>query len=312
MDTYVCMLTGSVDETEGRVKCSLCGISNTNEKHLDAHNIQVCGQGATSSFFCKRRADLVRHLKKCHNVQEKAQGEAVADKWKKTTKKKAWSCGFCVRLFDTFGDRLRHIANHFECGQTLDEWDTTKVIEGLLLQPGMVNVWRKPPGWESSELTWKKDAVKHLQNGLELGPSDAMHAAALVKAVCDARQLGWHLFNDDFASARTYESLGTNTLAPTSDLASLTDCMPQPSSNHEQSQFVNPAETVHNGVLAPGGDLITTNDYNGPPFSFSDEDSSLMGPWLLNHGQAWSSAADSYIGYSVDQEQSNATTRTHT
>lgn len=296
MDTYICMLTGSVEETEGHVKCSLCGMSNPSEKHLDAHNTQVCGPGIPGPYTCKRRADLVKHLKRRHNVQEKAQGEAVADKWKETTKKQSWSCGFCVRLFDTFGDRLRHIANHFECGQTLDEWGTTKVIEGLLLQPGMVNVWRKPQGWESSELTWKKDVVKNLQNDLELGPRDAMHAVALVKAVCDARQSGWHLFNDDFASVRSYKTLETNTPAPPSDPTSLTYCISQRSSNHDHSEFVNPAETVHNGVLAPGGDLIATNDYNSPPFSFPEEDCSLMGPWLSNSGQEWSLAADQYIG----------------
>ena len=315
MDTYVCMLTGAVDETERPVKCSLCGMSNPSEKHLDAHNTQVCGQGVPSSFSCKRRADLVRHLKKCHNVQEKAQGEAVADKWKETTKKQAWSCGFCVRLFDTFGDRLRHIANHFECGQILDEWDITKVIEGLLLQPGMVNSWRKPLDWSFSDITWNKDAVKDLQRSLELGPSDPMHAKALVEAVYSARKPDSRLLSHDgsFAFLPNHEALGPRVLGPISDHASITHQMPQPSSNHGHAQFVNPADTIHSGVPAINWDLMATYDYESVPGSFSDDDgSSIKGPWLPNSGQERSLAADQYISYSVNQEQSNAATGMHT
>ena len=81
------MLSGPVDETEDCIRCSFCGISNPSEKHLSTHNTHLCGQGVPDRFSCKRRADLVRHLKKCHDVHEK--GEAVADKWKETTKKQA-------------------------------------------------------------------------------------------------------------------------------------------------------------------------------------------------------------------------------
>ena len=197
VDAYVCMLRGSVDKTTSGVKCSFCGMSNPSEEHLGAHNIQACGKGAPASFSCKRRADLVKHLKKCHNVHEKAQGEAVADQWKETTKKQAWSCGFCIHLVHTFGERLKHIATHFEQGRRLDEWDTTNVIEGLLLQPGMVNAWKMPLDWRSSETMWRKDIVKNLQHDLEFGPSDPMHATALAETVYNARQPAGQLLKDD-------------------------------------------------------------------------------------------------------------------
>ena len=298
VETYVCMLTGSVDTTQGRVKCSLCGMLNPSEKHLGEHNTQVCGQGVLGSFSCKRRADLVQHLRKYHNVLERAQGEAVADKWKETTKKQAWSCGFCAELFHTFGDRLKHIATHFERGQTLDEWDITQVIEGLLKQPEMINVWRMPLDWRFSEITWKKDAIKDVQHALELGPSGPVHAKDLVQAVYNARQSDRHVLNDDFAFAGNYEALETSALAPTSYHTSTSNRMFQPSSNHQQSQFINPAETVHNDAPAPGGDLMARNDYGCLPFSFSDDDRRpVLDPWQLIPGQTRSSAADPYIGY---------------
>ena len=278
MDTYVCMLTGPKDETDGHVTCSLCGSSNPNEEHLRAHNTHLCGPGVTGSFFCKRRGGLVDHIRNRHGVQTKARAEAIADKWKETTKKQAWSCGFCVCLLRTFGDRLKHIGKHFERGQTLDEWDTTNVIEGLLSQPGMVSVWEKPLDWRSPNVIWKKDAVKQVQHDLEFGPSDSAHAMALVDAVRNARRSDWHLLNNDrpFTLAPEYETQGTSFLSQTSGHASTTNPMFQPSSYHEPPQFVNPAELIHNGFPALGGDPMATNHDGARPFSFSSEGSHSM------------------------------------
>ena len=308
---YVCMLTAPVDETEGYVKCSLCGLSNPSEKHLSAHNIHSCGRGIPGSFSCKRRDGFVQHLMKCHKVETKAQGAAIAEKWKETTKKQVWSCGFCVYLLHNFGDRLKHIATHFERGQTLDEWDTTNVIEGLLSQPRMVNVWSKPWDWRSSEITWKKDAVQKLQDDLELVPADPVHAKALGEAVYSARQSDRHLLNHDrpFAFAPNYQALEQSALEPTSEQDSTPSRLFQPSSNHEQPQIVDPAETLHNGFSALGGDPMATNDYDTRQFSFPGESSrSMDDTWQLDAGQAWPSASDPYNGYSVNQEQSNAAT----
>ena len=282
VDTYVCMLTGPVDDVEGYVTCSLCGLSDPNEEHLSAHNTHVCGPGVPGSFFCKRRADLVRHAMKCHGVQTKATAEAVADKWKETTKKQAWSCGFCVCLLSTFGDRLKHIAAHFERGQTLDKWDTRNVIEGLFLQPGMVNVWKRPLDWRSPNIIWKKDAVKHVQHDLEFGPSDPAHAAALVRAVYNARLSDWQVPNNDrlFPSAPNHGAQGMSPFAPSSGHTSITNRVFQSSSTHEPPPYVNPAEIVYNGLPALRGDSMAINGHGTRPTSFSGESSHMMeDPW---------------------------------
>ncbi len=301
VETYVCMLGNPIDETGRRVKCRLCGGLDPSEEHLGTHNTQICGQGVPGSFSCKRRDHMVRHLNRRHNVQGKARGEAVADKWKETTKKQAWSCGFCIHVFDTFGDRLKHIAKHFECGQTLDEWDTLNVIEGLLLQPGMIRVWNVPPGWRSSGHIWQQDFIEELQHDLEIGPSDPMHATALVKKVYNAIQSS---HNSSFTSAPIHRAQESYALAPTSDNDSIMEQAFQPGSNHEQSQFVNPAHTVHN----LSGNLLTNYGYEKPPTSFSDEDaSSTKTPWQVDPCQKFCSTADTYFGYSATQEDSNTT-----
>ena len=315
MSTYVCMLKGPVDKTDGYITCSFCGKSDPSEKHLSAHDAHVCGPAISGSFLCKRRAVMVSHIMKRHRAQTKARAEALADRWKETTKKQVWSCGFCVCLLHTFHDRLKHIATHFERGQTLDEWDTTNVVEGLLLQYGIVNVWKKPMDWRSSDMIWKKDAVKQVQHDLELGPSDLVHAVALVRAVYDARMSKWQLPNDDklFTSAPNYEAQGTGALVPRSGHTSTMNRVSQPSSYDEPCQLVNPAEFIHNGFPALVGDPMVTNHYGNRSFSFSGEGShSIKDPWQLHSGHAWSSTADLYNGYSANQEQSDVSTGMHT
>ena len=44
-----------------------------------------------------------------------------------------------------------------------------------------------PLGWRYSGSIWKKDVVEKSQHDLELGPSDPIHATALVETVYNAR-----------------------------------------------------------------------------------------------------------------------------
>lgn len=319
MDKYICMLVDPLEETEGELKCNLCGISNPSEEHLGAHKIQICGQGVPGSFSCKRRTDLVRHLRKYHDVPGKAQGEAIADKWKETTNKQAWSCGFCVHLAHTFGDRLKHIAKHFERGQTLDEWDANKVIEGLLLQPEMVSVWKtqlasSSTAWGSSEIIWKKHLVKRLQHDLEVGPSDTKHAAALAKTAYEARQPSWHLLDDEMplAFAPTHGALELSAIVPRSDYGSIMERAFAPKLNHDQRFVANPAESLDYGLPGLGENLMVPHDYNTfSPCSSNDGSSSAEAPWLLDPGQTWSSGADQHTNSNGYQEHSNATSGRH-
>ena len=60
---------------------------------------------------------------------------------------------------------------------TLDGWNSTTVIQGLLQQPGIDEAWRAKlaisfPVIESSDLFWVDSALKDLQHKLEVGPSE--------------------------------------------------------------------------------------------------------------------------------------------
>ena len=60
---------------------------------------------------------------------------------------------------------------------TLNDWNSTTVIQGLLQQPGIYEAWRVKlassfPVVESSDLFWMDSASKDLQHKLEVGPSE--------------------------------------------------------------------------------------------------------------------------------------------
>ena len=228
---------------------------------------------------------------KCHKVREK-DGKIIADKWKETTKKKAWSCGFCGHFLPTFGDRLKHIAAHFQRGQTLDEWSTTKEVEGLLSQPGMVKAWEKrlataSLGQRSVGNFWEKHLVTGLRGDLEAGPSDTKHAAALSEAAYEARQSSRALINGDMSLASE-----PSAIMPTSGYDPIAQRAFIPNSHHDQSRFItNPAEALHHGVPV-FGDSMALNNHG--TFSSGVGSTSVSAYWLLDPGQPWSLAAAQY------------------
>lgn len=166
---------------------------------------------------------MVNHVIKVHGVKTKPQGEAIAVKWKDTVEKQAWSCGFCVIDFTTFNDRLSHIATqHFERGQTIGEWDTTKVIQGLLQQPGMRKAWKDKltslSTWEVEDIIWENDAIIGLQHDLEVGPTNEKSAADLAEAAYIACRFNWGMESQRgmaTAEARSNETSIATSLSPT-------------------------------------------------------------------------------------------------
>ena len=97
--TYICMIGSSQEASQM--------IGAKTETH------SIC------DFFCKRRDHMVTHLHKRHEIHKVAQARTLADQWRRTTGKMFWSCGFCIRLFMTFAERLKHIGSeHYERNQT--------------------------------------------------------------------------------------------------------------------------------------------------------------------------------------------------
>ena len=134
---------------------------------------------------------MVNHLNKLHAVQA---GRDLADRFRVTDEKQAWSCGFCGSLFLDFKDRLKHIdTEHFRKYESMQQWDFNKVIQGLLLQPRMENAWKKRtasliPWVQPEDFIWTEAFAKNMRPKLEIGPSDESDADRLADEIYSARK----------------------------------------------------------------------------------------------------------------------------
>lgn len=191
---YICMLNGLFETTEDGKRCFLCGDVDPADNHHLAHNFGPCLAAADRPSF-KRRYDMVTHLKAAHDISS---GGIIADKWLHKSSKKAWSCGFCIQLFPSLKDRLKHISTeHFDKGQSINDWIFSKVIQGLLLQPGIQEAWQHLLDildlFRLSEIKWNKLGNEDLQQRHERGLTGKETAQALAKAAYDNAEYDWKL-----------------------------------------------------------------------------------------------------------------------
>ena len=305
------MLDGPLEETEGGHNCILCGVFNPSKEHLDGHKVDRCGQGVPGSFSNKRRGKLVDHLVQCHNVQGKAQAQAIADRWQATTHEQTWSCGFCAQRVYRFEERLSHVQVHFDRGQTLDEWDATKVMEGLLTQRSMDSAWKTQLADTSLDLIhpgiiWEKHLIKDIQHDLEMGPSDSKPAELLAKVAYDIGE-------KPSGSAPVYGLQRSSAVAPSGDNQSLMERNTMPYADETPFQcVVNPAETFQYDDFALDNILETSSNYATFLASSSDGGSNAIERSRLpSPGQTWTSAPDQYTGFNGYQGHSNAATGSH-
>lgn len=123
-----------------------------------------------------RKANLVKHLFDTHNISN-PDASAQADTWRKTVKRKYFSCGFCVSLFYNLADQLNHIdIEHFRRLQDISGWSVSKVIKGLIQQPSVNLFWQNFFGAgypRSQDFTWNDSVAKNLQLRLELSVESA-------------------------------------------------------------------------------------------------------------------------------------------
>ena len=203
--SFVCGLTGPTEVKSGIVVCVFCGATNPDAQHLESHNISACPAVPGRSPSFKRRYDMVAHLKQFHGASD---AKGLAERWRHTLLKRAWSCGFCISPFACLAERLRHIdQEHFAKHHHISHWDRTKVIQGLLLQPQIDEAWSQllmTYGLTSSTFSWNNKRADKLQVMLQKGPSSEFDAADLAKAAFDGADdpdtsaLTWKPFTPEF------------------------------------------------------------------------------------------------------------------
>ena len=156
------------------------------KRHMREHELlgYPCHICAKRCYY--RKSNLVRHLIFVHHFSEDA-AYNQAPMCKRVQTKKAYACGFCIRIFKTQSDQLNHIDDeHWRYDQDISDWDLNKVIQGLLLQPDIQSSWLDRFGKPSSavqDLTWNPSEAQDLilRLGLSEEPAEDLAVAAIAQ-----------------------------------------------------------------------------------------------------------------------------------
>lgn len=236
---------------------------------------------------------MVNHLNKLHGIMEAHRGRELADQWRHTVGKRAWSCGFCITIFSTFQDRLKHIdIKHFRERQSIHEWDLNKVILGLLQQPKMENAWKTrtallTPWVHPENFAWNKAVAEYLRAELERGPSDDHHANTLADAVYSASE----------SNGGSWSQSGTTHAIPHSDATEQLSLLSSPNPYQATSALMSDSGLYHRPSPATTDStahLISSDpSYVGVPTNTCPLGNTLE-PAMpsLNHSQSWTSASE--------------------
>ena len=96
-----------------------CGFVDPDPEHIKKHGYTACvGRDSAERTFY-RKDHLRQHLRLMH-------GNCLfvpsMDSWKSVTNMIRSRCGFCDAVFNTWDDRVDHLAEHFSEGASLSEW----------------------------------------------------------------------------------------------------------------------------------------------------------------------------------------------
>ena len=278
----------------------VCGLDDAAEKTWAGRS------HASKSFTCKRRDIMVNHLNKSHGIIEAHRGRDLADQWRHTMTKQAWSCGFCSSLFYTFQDRLKHVdIEHFRKHQSVNEWDLNKVILGLLQQPKMQRAWKTraaslPPWVHPENLAWDKATAQGLRAKLEKGPSDDRHAITLADEAYSAskpNEASWHQSGVTLAKRHSEAPAQANSQSFSSPYQVIPALTSDSGLYHRPSSAIT-GSTAHlisrdaSSVDAPTGAFAPSNTIKQSMPALNNEGRADHSSLLSKPSQSWTSASE--------------------
>ncbi|KAK1149704.1 hypothetical protein N8T08_005257 [Aspergillus melleus] len=118
VDRWRCAPVGGIVEADGGNLCVFCRETTSDPEHLETHNYFACRQKPSAKRVFLRKDHLRQHLRLTHDVSY----HPSMDDWQELTPRLISRCGFCDANFETWEERVEHIANHFKEGADMNQW----------------------------------------------------------------------------------------------------------------------------------------------------------------------------------------------
>ena len=172
--------------------CTFCDVQfahkGTWKRHeTDYHEPQRRWQCPACSATFYGEAAFVRHHEHNHSCKNCVHANEAK---MELPRKVAWGCGFCGGTLTNWTDRLDHVATHFASGSTKEEWDSSKVILGLLKQDWIRTAWEnlnvlrhgdECESWPDFKWASTSDRCLELLQDLQHGSCDSANVRSLVQ-----------------------------------------------------------------------------------------------------------------------------------
>ena len=253
---YVFLPQGPIENTPWGPQCALCEATNPSKAHLREHNTLKYDGWIGKPITRSRRGNFEELLRKHNTSEEKI--KVLLNKWRKDPEKKAYACGFCVRLFRTLPDRTSHIdREHYAKGEHIRDWNDTLVIKGLLLQQELLQECLRlfnpvDPTLVETKISWPPSAIEDLQLRLELRQERAKDLAIDVFRKASKARLSSsrrrHKLSDSCSYTESGKFIETSTLTqrPTKlDRSSATNPIQSPIQNNSPLQGLHAQRQVY-------------------------------------------------------------------
>ena len=250
-NSYVFLPQGPIERSSWGLQCALCEETNPSKAHLQDHDILQYDGWLGKPVTRSRKGNFEELLKKHKASDEKI--KILLNKWRIVRNKKAYSCGFCISLFDKLSDRTSHIdREHYAKGKHIDDWEDTFVIKGLLLQREVKQeclelFYPVDPTVVETRISWPPSVIDDLQLRLELGEEAAKDLATDVFRQASRRGI--------LASCRSNAAINlrprtdtTGRLPTPSSIPVSTSCESGPAT--ESIQFSNQVSDSFGGLQA--------------------------------------------------------------
>ncbi|OCL04154.1 hypothetical protein AOQ84DRAFT_416937 [Glonium stellatum] len=110
--------------------CAFCGLDSPSDAHVAKHNVKTCLEKPVDDRSFSRKDHLKQHVEQVHSCKERfntGRAGKVLQSWGKEVDSSEFCvgvlwCGFCKCDLSSWGERVEHIAAHFQGGVTMQDW----------------------------------------------------------------------------------------------------------------------------------------------------------------------------------------------
>jgi hypothetical protein len=118
LESWVCCPSGGTITTASGPVCAFCSLPNPSTEHLETHNFSACQLKERSERTFYRKDHFQQHLRLTHECKL----NPLMSAWREEITDVKSRCGFCSAQMQTWSQRADHLASHFKCRATMQDW----------------------------------------------------------------------------------------------------------------------------------------------------------------------------------------------